>query len=172
MVSSSMQAIPDNQTSCGRFQETPDPKCSPDRCGYLGLRQSRHDGTGSGVFRVARSQSGESPECYQIARNHPGLACVHRRHRVGAMMDRRRFIVSSAIWFAGTTSLTRASTIRDHMPGSPFPLSAPEFERPGPWKFFRRTKHARWKPSSIGSSRRIPDSPGGKDAGCAVFIDS
>lgn len=87
------------------------------------------------------------------------------------MIDRRRFVVSCAIWFAGTTSLTRASIIRDHMPWSPFPTSAPEFERPGPWQFFTADE-ARVMEAIV--DRMIPpdpETPGGKDAGCATFID-
>lgn len=87
------------------------------------------------------------------------------------MFNRRRFLLSSAIWFAGTTSLTHASLIRDHMPWSPFPRSAPEFERPGPWQFFTADE-ARVMEAIV--DRIIPpdpDSPGGKDAGCATFID-
>jgi gluconate 2-dehydrogenase gamma chain len=87
------------------------------------------------------------------------------------MIDRRKFLVSTAIWFAGTTSLTRASIIRDHMPWSPFPRSSPEFVRPGPWQFFT-SDEARVMEAIV--DRIIPpdpESPGGKDAGCATFID-
>ena len=52
------------------------------------------------------------------------------------MIHRRKFLISAALWFAGTTSLTRASVISGHMPWSPFPMSPPEFVRPGPWQFF------------------------------------
>jgi hypothetical protein len=31
------------------------------------------------------------------------------------MINRRTFLASAAIWFAGTTSLTRASVIRDRV---------------------------------------------------------
>lgn len=87
------------------------------------------------------------------------------------MIDRRRFLVSSAIWFAGTTSLTHASVIRDQMPWWPFPRSAPQFERPGPWLFFTADE-ARTMEAIV--DRIIPpdpETPGGKDAGCATFID-
>jgi gluconate 2-dehydrogenase gamma chain len=87
------------------------------------------------------------------------------------MINRRRFLVSSAIWFAGTTSLTRASLIRDHMPWSPFPLSAPEFERPGPWQFFTADEARAMEAIVDRIIPPDPDSPGGKDAGCATFID-
>src|SRR5581483_5809343 len=87
------------------------------------------------------------------------------------MINRRKFLASAAIWFAGTTSLTRASIIRDHMPWSPFPSSPPEFERPGPWQFITADE-ARAIEAVV--DRIIPPDPGtprGKDAGCAVFID-
>ncbi len=87
------------------------------------------------------------------------------------MIHRRKFLVSAAFWFAATTSLTRATIVRDHMPWSPFPSSAPEFERPGPWQFF--TAHEARAMEAI-VDRIIPpddETPGGKDAGCAVFID-
>src|SRR5215475_1335829 len=87
------------------------------------------------------------------------------------MVNRRTFLASAAIWFAGTTSLTRATTIRDHLPWSPFPSSSPEFERPGPWQFF--TADEARAVEALVDCIIPPDSetPGGKDAGCAVFID-
>ena len=90
---------------------------------------------------------------------------------MAAMINRRRFLVSSAIWFVGTTSLTHASLIRDHMPWSPFPLSAPEFERPGPWQFFTADEARAMEAIVDRIIPPDPDSPGGKDAGCATFID-
>lgn len=106
-----------------------------------------------------------------VLRNLTAYRSVHRRETEGAMIDRRKFLVSAAIWFAGTTSLTRASTIRERMPWSPFPSSPPEFVRPGSWQFFT-SEEARALEAIV--DRIIPpdpDTPGGKDAGCAVFID-
>jgi gluconate 2-dehydrogenase gamma chain len=87
------------------------------------------------------------------------------------MMHRRKFLVSAALWFAGTTSLTRASVIRDHMPWAPYPSSPPDVERPGPWQFFTADEA---KAIEAIVDRIIPpdaETPGGIDAGCAVFID-
>jgi gluconate 2-dehydrogenase gamma chain len=87
------------------------------------------------------------------------------------MLNRRKFLVFAATWFAGTTSLTRAALIHEQMPWAPFPSSAPNFERPGPWQFFTADE-ARVMEAIV--DRIIPpdpNSPGGKDAGCAVFID-
>jgi gluconate 2-dehydrogenase gamma chain len=87
------------------------------------------------------------------------------------MINRRTFLGSVAIWFAGTTSLTRASTIRDHLPWSPFPSSPPEFERPGPWRFFTADEARAIEAIVDRIIPPDPETPGGKDAGCAVFID-
>jgi gluconate 2-dehydrogenase gamma chain len=87
------------------------------------------------------------------------------------MIDRRRFLVSSAVWFAGTTSLTHASIIRDQMPWSPFPRSAPQFERPGPWLFFTADEARAMEAIVDRIIPPDPETPGGKDAGCATFID-
>jgi gluconate 2-dehydrogenase gamma chain len=87
------------------------------------------------------------------------------------MMHRRHFLVSAALWFAGTTSLTRASIIRDHMPWAPYPSSAPAFERPGPWQFFTADEANAIEAIVDRIIPPDPQTPGGKEAGCAVFID-
>jgi len=87
------------------------------------------------------------------------------------MLNRRRFLAASAIWFASTTSLTRASIIRDRMPWSPFPSSAPDDIRPGPWQFFTADEASAMEAIVDRIIPPDPETPGGKDAGCAVFID-
>ncbi|WP_249164446.1 gluconate 2-dehydrogenase subunit 3 family protein [Bradyrhizobium jicamae] len=67
--------------------------------------------------------------------------------------------------------MTRAAIIHARMPWSPFPSSAPEFVRPGPWQFFT-VEEARAMEAIV--NRIIPpdpETPGGKEAGCGVFID-
>ena len=87
------------------------------------------------------------------------------------MLNRRKFLASAAVWFAGTTSLTRAALIHEQMPWSPFPSSAPRFERPGPWQYFTADEARAMEAIVDRIIPPDPDSPGGKDAGCAVFID-
>ncbi len=85
-------------------------------------------------------------------------------------MQRRTFLTLAA-WFVGTTSLTRATVIHNHVPWAPHPNSPPEVVRPGPWQFFTLDE-ARAMEAIV--DRIIPpdaETPGGKDAGCAVFID-
>jgi gluconate 2-dehydrogenase gamma chain len=87
------------------------------------------------------------------------------------MIHRRTFLMSAALWFAGSTSLTHASTIHGHVPWAPFPSSAPEFERPGPWIFFTADEAGAMEAIVDRIIPPDPQTPGGKDAGCAVFID-
>lgn len=86
-------------------------------------------------------------------------------------MRRRTFLVSLATCLVSTTSLSRATVIHNRVPWAPFPNSAPEIERPGPWQFFT-VDEARAMEAIV--DRIIPpdpETPGGRDAGCAVFID-
>jgi len=87
------------------------------------------------------------------------------------MIDRRKLLSSAALWFVGATSLTRASTIHGYMPWSPFPMSAPEIERPGPWQFFTADEANAIEAIVDRIIPPDPETPGGKEAGCAVFID-
>ncbi len=87
------------------------------------------------------------------------------------MMHRRKFLVSAALWFAGTTSLTRASVIHDFVPWAPHPSSPPDLERPGPWQFFTADEAKAVEALVDRIIPPDPETPGGKDAGCAVFID-
>jgi gluconate 2-dehydrogenase gamma chain len=87
------------------------------------------------------------------------------------MMNRRKFLLSATLWFVGTTSLTRASIIRDRMPWSPFPSSPPDSVRPGPWQFFTADEASAMEAIVDRIIPPDPETPGGKDAGCAVFID-
>jgi gluconate 2-dehydrogenase gamma chain len=87
------------------------------------------------------------------------------------MLDRRAFLLSAAAWFAGTTSLTRASTIHERMPWSPFPGSPPQAVRLGPWQFFTLDEARAMEAIVERIIPADPSTPGGKDAGCAVYID-
>jgi gluconate 2-dehydrogenase gamma chain len=87
------------------------------------------------------------------------------------MMHRRHFLISAALWYAGTTSLTRASIIRGQLPWAPYPSSAPQVERPGPWQFFTADEANAIEAIVDRIIPPDPQTPGGKEAGCAVFID-
>jgi gluconate 2-dehydrogenase gamma chain len=86
-------------------------------------------------------------------------------------MLRRTFLASLATWFVGTTSLTRAGVIHGHVPWSPYPGSPPDVVRPGPWQFFTLDEARAMEALADRIIPPDPETPGGKDAGCAVFID-
>jgi gluconate 2-dehydrogenase gamma chain len=87
------------------------------------------------------------------------------------MLHRRRFLIDAAAWFAGTSSLTRASVLRERLPWEPHPSSIPEIARPGPWQFFTADEASALEAIADRIIPPHPETPGGKDAGCAVFID-
>ena len=56
-------------------------------------------------------------------------------------------------------------------PGLLFQNSAPEIVRPGPWQFFTLDEARAMEAIVDRIIPPDPETPGGKDAGCAVFID-
>ena len=85
--------------------------------------------------------------------------------------SRRLFLGSAAAFFFVGTTLARARTIAGGLPWQAGTAAPPVVVRPGAWLFFTADE------ASVMEAvvdRLIPlDSrgPGGKDAGCAVFID-
>lgn len=85
---------------------------------------------------------------------------------------RRDLLKGTALVLAGTTA-ARAGLIAGSLPWHPGTNSAPQIqpETPGTWKFFTASEAAAIEAIA---DRFIPPDPqtlGGKDAGCAVFID-
>jgi gluconate 2-dehydrogenase gamma chain len=67
--------------------------------------------------------------------------------------------------------LAQAELISGHLPWNPGAAAAPQTVKPGPWAFFSEAEAA-----ALGAiADRIippdPQTPGGKDAGCVVFVD-
>jgi gluconate 2-dehydrogenase gamma chain len=88
-----------------------------------------------------------------------------------ARMSRRFLLSSTAVGLLAGTSAGRAATITQAMPWSPGTARPPVSVRPGPWRFFTADEAALVEAAV---DRLIPPDergPGGKDAGCAVFID-
>jgi gluconate 2-dehydrogenase gamma chain len=92
--------------------------------------------------------------------------------RITSSQPSRRLLLASAtaFVFVGAT-LARARTLSGSLPWEPGTATPPAVVRPGPWMFFTADEAALVEAAV---DRLIPaDSrgPGGKDAGCAVFID-
>lgn len=85
--------------------------------------------------------------------------------------SRRLFLSSAAAFFFVGTTLARARTIAGGLPWQAGTATPPVVVRPGPWWFFTADEAA---VIEAAVDRLIPPdnrAPGGKDAGCAVFID-
>jgi gluconate 2-dehydrogenase gamma chain len=83
----------------------------------------------------------------------------------------RRALLASTALCVASIGAGRATIISGALPWQPFPGDPPEPARPGPWLFFTADE-ARVIEAIV--DRIIPpdpDTPGGKDAGCAVYID-
>jgi gluconate 2-dehydrogenase gamma chain len=85
-------------------------------------------------------------------------------------MSRRSLLVSTAALFV-TSKSSRARTIGQGMPWWPGSASSPIAVRAGSWMFFTADEAALVE--AVADRLIPPDDrgPGGKDAGCAVFID-
>jgi gluconate 2-dehydrogenase gamma chain len=86
-------------------------------------------------------------------------------------LSRRSVLATTVAWLLATTTAGRALDISQSLPWAPSAGSPPIPVRPGPWMFFTADEAALVEAAV---DRLIPpDSrgPGGKDAGCAVFID-
>jgi len=85
-------------------------------------------------------------------------------------LSRRDVLAAAALAVASETA-ARAGVVAGHLPWHPNAGSPPEAVRPGPWRYFTDREAA----SVEALAERIippdPQTPGGKDAGCAVFID-
>jgi gluconate 2-dehydrogenase gamma chain len=86
-------------------------------------------------------------------------------------LSRRLFLTSAAIFLTTSASVVHGRTIQQGMPWAPGVSDPPAQVRPGPWVFFTADEAATIEAIV---DRLIPpddNGPGGKDAGCAVFID-
>src|ERR1700731_5442467 len=86
------------------------------------------------------------------------------------MMQRRDFLAGTAILVLSTMN-SRATVISGALPWAPNAGNPPVPVRPGPWHYFTSDEG---RAVEALADRIIPpdqQTPGGKDSGCAVFID-
>jgi gluconate 2-dehydrogenase gamma chain len=86
------------------------------------------------------------------------------------MKLRRRDLLASAAVFLGATA-ARAAIISGTLPWEPNAGDPPDVVRPGPWQFFTAQEAAAVEAMVDRIIPPDPNTSGGKDAGCAVFID-
>lgn len=83
----------------------------------------------------------------------------------------RRQLLLSAVACCVPPTAARPETIRGGLPWRPYAGTPPERADPGVWRFFTPEEGAAVEALVDRLIPPDPDTPGGKDAGCAVFID-
>ncbi len=83
---------------------------------------------------------------------------------------RRDLLKGTGLVLAGSAA-ARAGIISGELPWRPNAADPPRFAQPGPWLFFSEAEAAAVEAATDRIIPPDPQTPGGKDAGCAVFID-
>jgi gluconate 2-dehydrogenase gamma chain len=83
----------------------------------------------------------------------------------------RRQLLASAAWLVVGTAVSRAAVIGHHLPWEPNAGHPPAPVRPGPWLYFTADEAAAIEAITDRIIPPDPQAPGGKDAGCGVYID-
>ena len=84
---------------------------------------------------------------------------------------RRRELLAGTASFLLGMSQSRAAVIFDHLPWAPNAGNPPPPAKPGPWLFFTGPEGKAMEALADRIIPPDPQTPGGKDAGCAVFVD-
>jgi gluconate 2-dehydrogenase gamma chain len=87
------------------------------------------------------------------------------------MRVHRRQLLATAAWFAVGSVVAHASTIGGHLPWEPNAGHPPTPARPGPWLYFTADEAQAAEAIVDRFIPPDPQTPGGKDAGCAVYLD-
>lgn len=83
----------------------------------------------------------------------------------------RRELLASTAWLLAGVGVARASVIIGQLPWAPNAGSPPALARPGDWHFFTADEAHTVEALADRIIPSDPDTPGGKDAGCAVYVD-
>jgi gluconate 2-dehydrogenase gamma chain len=83
---------------------------------------------------------------------------------------RRELLKGTGIVLAGSAA-ARASIIAGHLPWHPNEADPPKRAEPGAWQFFTPEEARTVEAATDRLIPPDPQTPGGKEAGCAVFID-
>jgi len=83
----------------------------------------------------------------------------------------RRTLLATTALSVLAGPVVRGATIEGALPWQPFPADAPTPFKPGPWLYFTLEEARAVEALCDRIIPPDPDTPGGKDAGCAVFID-
>ena len=84
---------------------------------------------------------------------------------------RRRDLLTGTAFVLIGTGAARAGIVAGSLPWAPYSGSPPTPVKQGPWRFFTPAEGAAMEALADRIIPPDPQTPGGKDAGCAVFID-
>jgi gluconate 2-dehydrogenase gamma chain len=87
------------------------------------------------------------------------------------MTFHRRHLLTGTALFLLSSASARATIIKGVLPWVPNAGSPPEPIKPGPWLFFSGDEGRAIEAVADRIIPSDPETPGGKDAGCAVFLD-
>src|SRR6266481_2386663 len=93
------------------------------------------------------------------------------RRSTGSGLSRRELLATTAVWLLFTTTSARALIVKGNLPWAPNAGAPPRPVRPGPWVYFTPEEAAAVEALVDRLIPPDPQTPGGKDAGCAAFID-
>jgi gluconate 2-dehydrogenase gamma chain len=83
----------------------------------------------------------------------------------------RRELLATAAWFAASVAIARATTISGQLPWHPNAGYPPTPVRPGPWQYFTLDEATAVEAIADRIIPPDPQTPGGKAAGCGVYVD-
>ena len=95
---------------------------------------------------------------------------MEARKSISAVMRRREFLAGTAVLLFSTTRVG-AATIAEQLPWTPNAGSPPPTAKLGPWEFFTGDEGRAIEAIADCVIPPDPETPGGKESGCAVFID-
>jgi gluconate 2-dehydrogenase gamma chain len=91
--------------------------------------------------------------------------------RFGPVFSRRSLLLSTAALLISTSSRSTAKTIAGALPWEPNAGNPPVAAKLGPWEFFTAEEGRAMEALADRIIPPDPQTPGGKDSGCAVFVD-
>jgi len=91
--------------------------------------------------------------------------------RFGPLFSRRSLLLSTAALLISTSSRSTAKTIAGALPWEPNGGNPPVAAKMGPWEFFSPDEGRAMEALADRIIPSDPQTPGGKDSGCAVFVD-
>jgi gluconate 2-dehydrogenase gamma chain len=100
-----------------------------------------------------------------------GMPGTSGRRASGSGLSRRELLATTAVWLLFSTTYARARVVQGSLPWAPNAGTPPTPVRPGPWVYFTPEEGAAVEALVDRLIPPDPQTPGGKDAGCAVFID-